>query len=451
MSQAIYPAQEDATKRVLKQRRQLERRIAHLEAINTVLRKELPAKNDQIALLEERIANMSESEQIVAKLEAINLAQRAELSAKNERIAALEEKISTMSVDLASSRAREDKQRMLIRRLSQDSAISESDRMLSAELAELVEDYNKSCLSQSPKSPSSSSISSRQFHRGFSLPGWVNSNTSNNNNTILEYKQLRRSSQGSAMSVSDDNDIFPAEHVDDSMKSSSSPAQVSSSSSSNCRQFNRGFSLPGWVSSSISSSNNNNNAILDVSEGDDNVLPAEVVDDSMKSSLSPSSSSPSSNNRQFNRRFSLPNWVSSSNVADDNINDSTRSSSGGVGGIISNLMKAERSNSCNNLRVDFPAGGREAHRLRMSGCLRMSDLTSDYSAEVDDETSEQDEEEQEHGGGEEEGGGGQQSTPQGRRPPNRSRSHNMGSFNSRLMSSTVVFPKEGDDDNLGFE
>ncbi len=445
MSQAIYPAlQEDATKRVLKQRRQLERRIAHLEAINTVLRKELPAKNDQIALLEERIANMSESEQIIAKLEAVNLAQRAELSSKNEHIAVLEEKISTMSVDLASSRAREDKQRMLIRRLSQDSAISESDRMLSAELAELVEDYNKSCLSQSPKSPSSP-ISSRQFHRGFSLPGWVNSSTSNNNNTILEYKQLRRSSQGSAMSVSDDNDIFPAEHVDDSMKSSSSPAQVSSSSSSNYRQFNRGFSLPGWVSSSISSSNNNNNAILDVSEGDNDIVPAEVVDDSMKSSSSPSS--PSSNNRQFNRRFSLPNWVSSSNVADDNINDSTRS---GVGGIISNLMKSERSNSCNNLRVDFPAGGREAHRLRMSGCLRMSDLTSDYSAEVDDEASEQDEEEQEHGG-EEEGGRGQQSNPQRRRPPNRSRSCNMGSFNSRLMSSTVVFPKEGDDDNLGFE
>jgi myosin heavy subunit len=448
MSQAIYPAlQEDATKRVLKQRRQLERRIAHLEAINTVLRKELPAKNDQIALLEERIANMSESEQIIAKLEAINLAHRAELSAKNERIAVLEEKISTMSVDLASSRAREDKQRMLIRRLSQDSAMSESDRMLSAELAELVEDYNKSCLSQSPKSPSSS-ISSRQFHRGFSLPGWVNNSTSNNNNTILEYKQLRRSSQGSAMSVSDDNDIFPAEHVDDSMKSSSSPAQVSSSSSSsNYRQFNRGFSLSGWVNSSTS---NNNNTILDVSEGDDDIVPAEVVDDSMKSSSSPSSSSSSSNNRQFNRRFSLPNWVSNSNVADDNINDSTRSV---VGGIISNLMKSEKSNSCNNLRVDFPAGGREAHRLRMSGCLRMSDLTSDYSAEVDDETSEQDEEEQEQHGGEEEGGGGggQQSTQQRRRPPNRSRSYNMGSFNSRLMSSTVVFPKEGDDDNLGFE
>jgi len=448
MNQAIQPAQVDATKRVLKKRRQLERRIAHLEAINTVLRKQLLSVNDQIAPLEERISNMSEHEQRIAELEAINLALRAELPSKNKRIAMLEEKLSTMSVDLASSRAREDKQRLLIRRLSQDSAMSENDGDILP--AELIDDSIKSS-----SSPAPSSSNYRQFHRGFSLPGWVSSSISNDNNTILEHKQFRRSSQGRAMSVSEsDGDVLPAEVVDESIKSSSSPpAQTSSPSSSNYRQFHRGFSLPGWVSSSISNSarledkqlrRSSQSSAMSVSESDGEMLPSELVDESTKSSLSRSlvsSSSSPSHYRQFQRRSSLPNWVSSSNTA-DNINDSARSSSG-VGSIIKNMMKFERSNSCNNLRVDFPEGGREAYRLRMSG-LRMSDLTADYSAE--DVTSEQ-EEEQEHG---EEGG--QQTTPQ-RRRPNRSlmnRPH-MGSNNSRLMSSTVVFPKVDDEDNLGFE
>ncbi len=294
------------TKRVLMKRRQLERQIAHLEAINSVLRDELPSKNEQIDRLEERITNMSnEQEQRIAELEAINLALRAELPSKNKRIAMLERRISNMSVDLASSRAREDETTLM----------------------------------------------------------------------------LRRSSQGSTMSEGDGNDL-QAELIDDSMKSASSPAQISSSSSS-YRQFHRSFSLP------------------------------------------------------------LPSWVSNSNSTQDDLSDSTRSHRlTGVSSIIGNMMKLDRSDSSHNLRVDFPAGGRESYRLRMS------DLTADYSAE--DETCEQEEDPKQ----ELDGDGGQKppSTPQ-RRRPNRSLSSRplVGSNNSRLISSTVIFPTEDDDDSLGFK
>lgn len=297
-----------ATKRVLTKRRQLERRIAHLEANNSVLRDELPSKNDQIARLEERITNMSiAQEQRIAELEAINAALREELPSKNKRIAMLERRILNMSVDLASSRAREDETSLM----------------------------------------------------------------------------LRRSSQGSSMSEYVGN-VLPAELIDDSIKSASSPAQISSSSSS-YRQFHRSFSLP------------------------------------------------------------IPSWVSSSSTHDD-INDSTRSlrrnGLTGVSSIIGNMMKLDRSDSSQNLRVDFPAGGRESYRLRMS------DLTADYSS--DDETCEQEEDQKQELDGE---GGQKPASPPLRRRRKRSSSSRplVGSNNSRLISSTVIFPTEDDDDSLGFK
>mmetsp|Transcript_27160 Transcript_27160/g.42645 ORF Transcript_27160/g.42645 Transcript_27160/m.42645 type:complete len:310 (-) Transcript_27160:133-1062(-) len=309
MNKTTPPSQIEftATKRVLKNRRQLERQIAHLEAINAALRDELPSKSDQIARLQATITNMSiEQNNRIAELEAINAALREELPSKNKRIVMLERKISNMSVDLASSRAREDETSLM----------------------------------------------------------------------------LRRSSQGSSMSDCESN-VLPAEKlVEDSMKSGFSPAQTSSSSSSSsCRQFHRSFSLP------------------------------------------------------------IPSWVSSS--TQDDINDSTRSlRRTGVSSIIGNMMKLDRSDSSQNLRVDFPAGGRESYRLHMS------DLTVDYSAQ--DETCEQDQDqEQEHGRG-----GDQKPPPTPHRiRPNRSLSnrHLMGSNNSRLISSTVIFPMEGDDDSLGFK
>eukprot|EP00984_Skeletonema_dohrnii_P022371 scaffold11504_cov125-Skeletonema_dohrnii-CCMP3373.AAC.1 len=295
----------DATKRVFGKRRQLERRIAELEAINAALREKLPSKNEHIAMLEERICNMSfvsvKMERRIAKLEAINAALRKELPSKNAHIAMLEERITNMSVDLASSRAREDEQ----------------------------------CL------------------------------------------MLRRSSQGSTMSDCDGN-IPSAEPIDDSIKSALSPAQISSSSSSSSyRQFQRRFSLP------------------------------------------------------------IPSWVSNSTTQDD-INDSTRSLTN-IGGIMGNMIKLDKSDKSQNLRVDFPAGGRQMFRLRMS------DLTADYSPE--DETFEQ-EEEQDHEEGQQ-----QQASPQRqrRRPSRSTLTNGQHHTNSRLISSTVVFPKEDDNDSFGFK
>ena len=146
-----------------------------------------------------------------------------------------------------------------------------------------------------------------------------------------------------------------------------------------------------------------------------------MIDDSIRSALS------SSSHRQFQRRFSLPSWLSSSSsVAQDGINDSMRSlgsSAGGLGGIVSNMAKElDRSE---NLRVDFPAGGRQL--------FRMSDITVDYDTLPEEETSF---EQQEHDEEEE-----KQSSPPQRRRPNRSLLNHphMGSDNSRLISSTIIW------------
>ena len=56
------------------------------------------------------------SEQHVAQLEATNAALRAELSSKESYIAMLEERLLKMSVELASSRAREDEQHLMMYR-----------------------------------------------------------------------------------------------------------------------------------------------------------------------------------------------------------------------------------------------------------------------------------------------------------------------------------------------
>ena len=146
-----------------------------------------------------------------------------------------------------------------------------------------------------------------------------------------------------------------------------------------------------------------------------------MIDDSIRSALS------SSSHRQFQRRFSLPSWLSSSSsVAQDGINDSMRSlgsSAGGLGGIVSNMAKElDRSE---NLRVDFPAGGRQL--------FRMSDITVDYDTLPEEETSF---EQQEHDEEEE-----KQSSPPQRRRPNRSLLNHppMGSDNSRLIGSTIIW------------
>ena len=65
----------------------------------------------------------------ITQLEAINSALREAVSSKNAHIAMLEEKLLKMSVELASSRTREDEQRLMFRQsqLSQITMMSEDD------------------------------------------------------------------------------------------------------------------------------------------------------------------------------------------------------------------------------------------------------------------------------------------------------------------------------------
>eukprot|EP00984_Skeletonema_dohrnii_P022096 scaffold11206_cov89-Skeletonema_dohrnii-CCMP3373.AAC.8 len=181
----------------------------------------------------------------LAELEATNTALREALSSKNSHIAMLEDRISSISVELASSRAREEEKSLVLRQSTQVSSM---------------------------------------------MPG------------------------------DDDNIVLPAELIDDTdSKSASSPARISSSSSSSShRQSRRRFSLP---------------------------IPGRV-----------SSSS------------------GSTTQEDDDMNDNSTRSLTGIGGIIGNMIKLDRSDRSQNLRVNFPSGGRQMYRLRIS------DLTIDYSA-----------------------------------------------------------------------
>ena len=141
--------------------------------------------------------------------------------------------------------------------------------------------------------------------------------------------------------------------------------------------------------------------------------PADLMDDSIRSTLSSSSLSPSQ--RQSQERFSLPSWVSSSSssTTHDDIDDSMRSigSVGGlIGFIIENMAK----------ELDFPTEERQLSRVR--------DITLDDDEEV------------------------KQSSPL-RRQPNGSLSNrpHISCSSPRLIGSTVLFPREDDDIDLGFE
>eukprot|EP00986_Skeletonema_menzelii_P009415 scaffold4281_cov167-Skeletonema_menzelii.AAC.2 len=131
-------------------------------------------------------------------------------------------------------------------------------------------------------------------------------------------------------------------------------------------------------------------------DGGPTPVAVELMDDCIRSA--PASSFSSSSHRQFQRRFSLPSWVSSSSAVQDQ-DDSMRSlgSAGGVGGIIGNIVKLDRSDT---LRVDFPTGGRQLFRI--------SDITVDYTPE--EETCGEQEEQEVHDDEEE----GQQQSPQRR-------------------------------------
>ncbi len=76
--------------------------------------------------------------------------------------------------------------------------------------------------------------------------------------------------------------------------------------------------------------------------------------------------------------------------------------------------------------------------------LRKSELTADVTAVEEESCEEHDDDD-----GEQVGEGGEQ--PLQRRRPNRSQLSNRHMMSTRLISSTVAFPRVEDDDCLGFE
>eukprot|EP00984_Skeletonema_dohrnii_P022091 scaffold11206_cov89-Skeletonema_dohrnii-CCMP3373.AAC.3 len=189
-----------------------------------------------------------------------------------------------------------------------------------------------------------------------------------------------------------------------------------------------------------------------MSEDDDLMIFADLVDDSIKSAPAQTSSSSSEHHPRFSF---LPGWGSNRmSEAEDEFNDSARSlGSTGVGSIIGNMIKLDKSDRSQNLSVDFPKGGRRSmmvdeysestvnspaqqqHQRRTIALgqffrPRISSLTVDDAIE---EICEQEE---------------QQETPLHRKPNPKLLRHQV---SSRLIGSTVLFPREDDDYSLGFE
>mmetsp|Transcript_2859 Transcript_2859/g.4166 ORF Transcript_2859/g.4166 Transcript_2859/m.4166 type:complete len:322 (+) Transcript_2859:100-1065(+) len=297
----------------------------------------------------------------IAALEATNAALREALSSKNAHIAMLEDKILTISVELASSRAREDEQNLMLRQ-SIGQVVSQEVIMMSEEDDDHDDNMN--------------------------IPDSLVPNPVRNG-------RRRRGSRGSsAISPCPDNSAT----IDDSIKSAP-PAAAQQTSSM--------------------------------------------------------------------RRFSFM-------TNHHDFDDSARSlGSTGVGGIIGNIFNnLDRSDKSDDLSVNFPTGRRrssmmttdttndyssstsssavgnsqEPRRVSMVGQLfrlRKSELTPDDA--VEEESCEQEEEEEEQQPAEEE------EQPMQRRRPNRSKLANRYMMSTRLISSTVAFPREDDDDCLGFE
>jgi hypothetical protein len=299
----------------------------------------------------------------IAQLEASNAALQAALTSKTAHITMLEERLLTMSVELASSRAREDEQKLMYRRSKQQVVDGSS-----------VDDESAIINGHVPKP--------------------------------VRNGRRRRGSCGSSVSPCSDDQ---ADLIDASIKSAP-PIQMTTTTSSNCR------------------------------------------------------------------RFSLMSSRGSSRAPLEDLNDSARSygsAGGGFGGFIGNLINnLDRSERCEDLNVNFPTGRRRSsimtddfpptvnshsqeqqqqqRRVSMVGQLfrlRKSELTTDDAVEEEEiicEQQQQDEEQQHQHQVE-----GEQAPPQ-RRKPNRSKMLRC-QASTRLISSTVAFPRENDDDSMGFE
>ena len=129
---------------------------------------------------------------------------------------------------------------------------------------------------------------------------------------------------------------------------------------------------------------------------------------------------------------------------------------GGMGGLIGNMIQLDKSGYGEDLRVNFPRGrgrrntimtdespdspSQEQRRLSMVGQLFR--LGRDDNTAVVPEICEQVEEEEQEAT--------QQQQQQQRRRPNRSKMLRI-QASTRLISSTVAFPREDDNLSVGFE
>ena len=119
----------------------------------------------------------------IAQLETTNAALREALSSKNAHIAMLEEKILKMSVELASSRAREDEQNLMLR-LSQTSQVTMADDFDSGNnVAATIDDSIKSV-----RGAHSASFTSTQSRFSF-MPNWGSSRTLQTTDEMMEMEE----------------------------------------------------------------------------------------------------------------------------------------------------------------------------------------------------------------------------------------------------------------------
>ncbi len=126
----------------------------------------------------------------IAQLEATNTALREALASKNAHIAMLEEKILKMSVELASSRAREDEQNLMLR-LSQTSQVTMADDFDTGNTATIDDSVNS--IRSVRGGAHSASFTSSQSRFSF-MPNWGSSRTLQTTDETMEMDESALSS-----------------------------------------------------------------------------------------------------------------------------------------------------------------------------------------------------------------------------------------------------------------
>eukprot|EP00573_Skeletonema_grethae_P001966 CAMPEP_0201689012 /NCGR_PEP_ID=MMETSP0578-20130828/2680_1 /ASSEMBLY_ACC=CAM_ASM_000663 /TAXON_ID=267565 /ORGANISM="Skeletonema grethea, Strain CCMP 1804" /LENGTH=368 /DNA_ID=CAMNT_0048173519 /DNA_START=55 /DNA_END=1161 /DNA_ORIENTATION=- len=341
------------------------------------------------------------------QLEATNTALREELSSKNAHIVMLEERLLHMSVELASSRAREDEQNLMLRRNAVGQVVEVASSQEVVSITPVQDDDSNSTSNSNDKNavhhPETKSL----------IPNPVRNNK--------KHGRRRRKSGSSSVSP------YPAVLVDQAFSSSSNnPAAAAAISQAQ--------------PTPIEDDCNKNN--IKKIKNKSAPAPAAVR------TLSSSSRSSSTHNRRFSFMSSNNNYSSFSDST-TSLNSTERAATGGggvgniIGNIFHNIDRSDKSNRSDDLSVNFPTAdsnteqqgqGRVSMVVGQLFRLRKSELTADDAVEEEEESLAQ-----------------QEQPSLQRRRPNRSQLSNRHMMSTRLISSTVAFPRVEDDDCLGFE